>query len=332
MDRTAVAADGGAGRANAMSAWLPDELAQDLRSARRLSYWTIAWMISIVAVMGATAGSSQAMKTAWLEDILSLIPASVFLIALHFEARAPSERFPFGYPRMNSAAFLVSAVALAGMGGFLLLESVGSLIRREHVTILPTQVAGHTIWAGWLMLAALVYSAVPPVLLARKKLPLARRLQYKVLHTDALMQKADWQTGLAGAAGVLGVGLGYWWADATAAGLIALSILVDGVGALRTASAELIDGAPRRLDSSDLDDDAVQLRERLCAQYPGADVKVRETGRYLRVEVRNAAPPRTLDLAALWPGDPQRRWRLSAVSFIVAESAHATSTAPQRRG
>jgi hypothetical protein len=38
---------------------------------------------------------------------------------------------------------------------------------------------------------ALTYSIVPPVILGRMKLPLAKRLQDKVLHTDAMMQKAD---------------------------------------------------------------------------------------------------------------------------------------------
>ena len=311
---------------------LPAPLEDDLRDARRLSWSTIGWMASVIVVMGATMGSSQAMRTAWLEDVLSLVPASVFLVALRYEGRDRSASFPYGFLRVNSAAFLVSAVALAGMGAFLLFGSVSTLVKQEHVTIMPTRIGGTTIWSGWLMLGALLYSAIVPVLLARRKLPLAERLQDKVLHTDAMMQKADWMTGLAGAAGVLGVGLGLWWADATAAGIISFSILRDGIRALRTASAELIDGAPRRLESSAIDDDARRLQARLEQLYPGADVAIRETGRFIRVEVGGVTPPDTLDLAAIWPGPADRQWRLAAVSFLPPAPAGSVPIGPDAPG
>ncbi len=58
------------------------------------------------------------------------------------------------------------------------------------------------------MIAALGYSAVPPVVLRRMKAPLAKSVHEKVLHADAAMNKADWMTGPAAIAGVLGVGFG----------------------------------------------------------------------------------------------------------------------------
>ncbi len=41
----------------------------------------------------------------------------------------------------------------------------------------------------------------------------ARRIQDKVVHTDALMQKADWMTGVAAIVGILGVVFGFGWAE-----------------------------------------------------------------------------------------------------------------------
>jgi cobalt-zinc-cadmium efflux system protein len=38
--------------------------------------------------MGLSMGSSQAMRTAWIEDTLGLVPPIVFLIAARFEERA----------------------------------------------------------------------------------------------------------------------------------------------------------------------------------------------------------------------------------------------------
>lgn len=57
-------------------------------------------------------GSSQAMKTALVEELLSLVPAIVFLVALHFERKGPSKAFPFGYDRVQSLGALIAAVAL----------------------------------------------------------------------------------------------------------------------------------------------------------------------------------------------------------------------------
>lgn len=294
---------------------IPAEIEADIRRAVRLECWTIAWMASIIVLIGLAMGSSQAMKTAWVEDVLSLVPALVFLLSLHFERKPPTERFPYGYRRVNSLAFLVSAVALAVMGTLLLVESAISLIRAEHVTIPPVQLFGRDIWLGWLMVAALAYSVVPPVILGRMKLPLAKRLQDEVLHTDALMQKADWLTGLAGIAGIIGIGLGYWWADSVAAGIISFSILHDGINALRIAVAELADGAPRELGSTELESEAGALKAHLLDLYPGSKVRLRDSGRFIQAQVCGVASPERVDLDALWPGRPERAWRFAQLSF-----------------
>ena len=298
-----------------MRTTIPAEIEADIKRAVRLEWWTIAWMISIITLIGLAMGSSQAMRTAWIEDMLSLIPALVFLLALHFERKPPGKRFPYGYHRVNSLAFLVAAVALTGMGALLLFESLLSLAKAEHVTIPPVDLFGEDVWLGWLMVAALAYSVIPPVILGRMKLPLARRLQDEVLHTDALMQKADWQTGLAGIAGIIGIGLGYWWADAVAAGIISFSILKDGVTALIIAVAELADGAPRELGSTRLDKDGLALQARLGELYPGAQVRLRESGRFIQAQVCGVASPDRVDLDALWPGAPERSWRFAQLSF-----------------
>lgn len=300
---------------------IPGQIAGDFVHARRLERWTLFWIGSVVVVMFFATGSSQAMRTAWFEDILSLIPALVFLIAARLETRGPSKAFPYGFHRVQSLAFLISAVALSSVGVFLLFESAMTLIKREHVTIPPITLLDQTFWMGWLMVAALLYSIVPPVILGRKKLPVAQRLQDKVLHTDAMMQKADWMTGFAGIGGVLGVGLGYWWADALASGLISASIIKDGFSALRSSTAELIDGAPRKLDKDEVSEEVEALEEALRQRFPGAKVRMRETGRYINAQVAGVEPHDDLDLRALWPGKPERSWRLAQVSFVPAQAA-----------
>lgn len=293
----------------------PPEIKDDLDHAVRLEWWTIGWQLSIVVVMAMVMGSSQAMKSAWIEDALGLVPATVFLIAVHYEHKAPNKRFPFGYTRLNSLAFLIAATALLFMGGYLIYDSGMKLIAAEHPTIGPVTLLGEKIWLGWLMMAALIYSIIPPVILGRMKQPLSERLSDKVLYTDSLMQKADWMTGLAAIIGIGGVGFGFWWADSAAAILIAFDIAHDGFRAVRIATSELIDGAPRALDSASLHQEAKSLEKALAEQYPGGEVRLRETGRYIAAEVSSVAPQKRVDPKELWPGDRNRTWRFARLTF-----------------
>ncbi|NIJ16284.1 cation diffusion facilitator family transporter [Sphingobium vermicomposti] len=299
-----------------MNPKLPDPVQEDLRQAHRLEWWTLTWMSSVVIVMWFVMGSSQAMKTALVEDILSLVPAVVFLVALRFERRRPNAAFPFGFDRVQSLSSLIAAVALCAVGAILIFDSTSSLLSQEHPTMLPVRVFGHDIWQGWLMIAGLVYSVIPPMILGRLKQPIAHRLQDEVLDTDAMMQKADWMTGLAGIIGIVGTGFGIWWMDAAAAAFISLSILKDGVTSLRVATAELVDGAPRRLGRVDLAKDSLKLHERLSELYPGSKVRLRATGRYIHAEVCGPLPHRAPTVQEVWRGNPERAWRLAQISFV----------------
>lgn len=293
---------------------LPPPIRSDMARAQRLEWWTLAGMGSIVAVMYLAMGGSQAMKTAFLEDLLGLIPAMTFLIAAKLEPREPTTRYRYGFVRVNSLAFLASAVVLTTMGLWLLFDGVSALLMNEHPSIGPLTIFGHTIWLGWVMIAALAYSVVIPMILGRLKLPVAKRLRDKVLHTDADMQKADWQTGLAGILGIIGVGLGFWWADSLAAALISLSILADGFRNLRVASAELLDSVPRALDSADMAEDAERLQRRLERRWPEGEVRLRESGRYIFASVEGVASPPTLpSFGELMGDDPA--WRLARLTF-----------------
>ncbi len=258
----------------------PPEQQAALRKARRLEWITIAYLLSVTVVMYLAMGSSQAMKTAWLEDVLSLVPPLVFLIAARIATWPPTERFPYGYHRAVSIAFLCASLALFSMGCWLLVDALIKLATLEHTTIGGVTLFGHTFWLGWLMLPALVWSAVPAVILGRMKLPVAEKIHDKVLHTDAAMNKADWMTAVAAMVGVVGVGLGYWWADATAAALISVDILWDGFKNLRRVTFDLIDEAPRTVDRAQRDELPDRARKHLLSLpwVKDAAVRMREEG------------------------------------------------------
>lgn len=226
---------------------LPAEQLGQLRKAERLEVWTIVLMTAVTALMFLSAGDSQAMKTAWVEDLLSLVPPLAFLVAARFARKPPDEEYVNGRMRAFDITFLVSAVALTGVGLGLVWDGLHALASRTHPSIGSVEIGGHLVWQGWVMIAALLLSVVPPAVLGRKKLALAKELQLKPLHTDADMNKADWMTGLAGIAGIAGIGMGWWWADAAAALFISGSVLHDGVSNLKQAMRDLHDAKPESL-------------------------------------------------------------------------------------
>lgn len=294
-----------------------------MRRATRLCWWQIAWFTSVVAVMGLVLGQSQTMKTAWIEDMLGFVPPIAFLITAQLERRPRSARFPFGFARANGLGFFVSAVALTAVGVLLLINAGMTLAMGEHATVGSMRLFGHDVWLGWLMLAAQGYALIPPMVIGFKLLPLAKTLDDKLLFTNAMMNKANWLTGAAGIAGVIGLGLGWWWADAAAAGLISIDIINDGWKALRSSTAELVDGAPRALDKPAVSDDARTLHATLDGRYPGATILMRETGRLIHVEIHGATPPHPVPTREeLWPCGADSAWRLAQVTFTDQPLEH----------
>ncbi len=50
------------------------------------------------------------------------------------------------------------------MGAFLLYEAASTLLTAEHPTIGSVNLLGGEVWLGWFMMAALLYSVIPPVI------------------------------------------------------------------------------------------------------------------------------------------------------------------------
>lgn len=259
---------------------MPPEKEDAFRRAKRIEWASIFFLASIILVLGLTMGASQAMKAMWIEDTLSLIPSSAFLIGAYFRSKPPDDRFPYGYRRAVLIAFLSGSLALFGFGLYILIESVFKLVAAEHPTIQTVEIFGQRVWLGWLMIAALIYSVIPPFVLGRMKYPLARELHDKALQTSATIDKGDWLAGIAGILGILGIAYGYWWADSVAAGFISLEIVKDGFSSLRNSVAQLMNKRPSDVENKQKDPipDKVQQELEKLDWVAQARVRLREDG------------------------------------------------------
>ncbi|TGO03940.1 cation transporter [Serinibacter arcticus] len=266
---------------------LPEDIERMLRRAMRLEWLSIAFLVTAVTTVYLVMGSSQAMQAAWAEDLLSFIPPIAFLVAVRVTRIRPSRRHPYGHHRSVGIGHLASALALLTMGAFLVWDSTTGLLSQDHPPVGLVVVLGHEIWAGWLMVAAMIYTGIPPVLLGRAKMPLARALHDRVLYADADMNKADWMTALGSIVGVLGIGAGVWWADSAAALFISASILRDGVRNLRVASGALMDERAQTYDGQDPHPLQHRIEAVVCEHLwvDRAAVRVRDQGHVFHVEV-----------------------------------------------
>jgi Co/Zn/Cd efflux system component len=239
-------------------------LAQDLARVNRLEWITLAYLASSITVLVIVMSGSQALKTEFIGDALSMIAPALVLIGGRISAREPTEDFPFGYERAVSAGYLGAALALLAVGIYLFGDAAAKLVSAEHPIIGGMRVFGQVVWIGWLAFPALLWSSVPAFFLGRAKEKLAGKIYDKVLLSDAETSAANWKSGSAAMLGILGVAGGFWWADATAALFVSLEIansgwdeVERGRGHCRPAAAQ---ARRRRTRSAPRDADALLPR------------------------------------------------------------------------
>ncbi|WP_295822202.1 cation diffusion facilitator family transporter [uncultured Microbacterium sp.] len=324
---------------------LPERQREALRRAIRLEWITVSLLIITAALVLLVLGNSQAMKAAWIEDLLSFIPPIAFLIAVRLARQPPTRRHPYGYHRSVAVGHLVAAVALTAMGAFLITDSSIGLFTGKHPTIGTVNLFGMTIWLGWLMIAVMAITAIPPVIVGHLKLGLAKELHDKVLYADADMNKADWMTSVGTIVGVLGIGVGLWWMDAAAAIFIAISIVHDGVNNLRTAVVDLVDGRATTFDDKEPHPLSGRVDQYLADLAWVAEVgsRVRDEGHVFHVEAFVVPRKKRLSL-----DDVERArkeciaidWKLQDVVIIpvsklpgfVSKTADTSNKVTNRRG
>ena len=308
-----------------------DELRAGFGKMWRLGWITLLWQLSAATLLGFLMGGSQAMKTEWLENMLSAVPIIAVLLSYRTENMHPERRHPFGHHRTATLAFMVAAFALACVGTYLFYDSLLKLIHGERPSIGGFTLFGHTFWHGWLMIGAMFLTGIPPVFLARAKIPIAKLLHDKAFYACAEMDRANWMSNGAGVIGLTLVAFGLWWGDALAALLISLSILRDGWTNVAKSLSDVMDHHPIDLETGRPDAIVTEVHRALHA-LPFVEQEktlLREHGRYLYAEIfiqpNEKMGPVTeatrLVREAIMPLD----WRLQHIAVEFTDDADASA-------
>jgi len=250
-------------------------------------FFTLGYAVVTITLVALVLGQSQAMKTAWIEDMFSTLPQISFLVALLFTLRPPNREHPYGWHRAMGVGHLLAGAALLAVGLRLAFDAVQHLVQAEQPKIVDVSLFGHRIWFGWIMIAVMAMIVIGPLIYGPAKAKIAPVLHNKLLRADADMAKADWHTNVASIVGVLGIGIGWWWLDGVAALFISGGIIWDGVRNSLSAISDLMDRRARSFDDSQ----PHELRENVFGTLAAMDwisafgIRMRDEGQVFHIEV-----------------------------------------------
>ncbi len=253
----------------------------------------------------ALVSGSVALLGDALHNLSDVSTSVLVFVGFRASRRLPTERYPYGYERAEDLAGLGVALVIWGSAAVAGYESVTKLVRH-----------GATGHVGWGIAAAAVGIAGNQ-LVARYKLVVGRRIRAATMVADA---KHSWLDALSSAGamlGLIGVALGWAWADAVAG--IVVTGFICHVGWEVTA-----DIAHRLLDG--VDPHIVTTAETAATAVPGvlhAHARARGTGRTLRVEVEGFLDPQMPLTAA----DETGRRVAAAVASQIPDMQSFTWTA-----
>lgn len=163
----------------------PAALKKLYAKATKYEWISFFYMISAAMLSFSVMANSQTMKTVWLEDTLGIVPPLSFLIASKIVRKRANRNFPYGFHKIIGIAFFASALALLSLGIYLLIDGMSVLIKQEHPDVPYVSIWGQSVWLGYLMIGALLWSSLPSTILGHVKIKLAKPLYDKILYTDS---------------------------------------------------------------------------------------------------------------------------------------------------
>jgi cation diffusion facilitator family transporter len=215
-----------------------------------------------------------------LHNLSDVSTSALVFVGFRASRKVATERYPYGYERAEDLAGLGVAVVIWGSAVVAGVESVTKLLRHGGT--------GHVGWG----IAAAAIGIAGNQLVARYKLTVGRRIRSATMVADAEHSRLDALSSTGAMLGLVGVALGWGWADAVAG--IVVTGFICHVGWEVTA-----DIAHRLLDG--VDPEIITTAEAVAAAVPGvthAHARARWTGRTLRVEVEGFLDPETSLAAA----------------------------------
>jgi cation diffusion facilitator family transporter len=184
-------------------------------------------------VVGVLSGSLALISEA-AHSALDFAATVMTWYAVRVSGKPADAEHHYGHGKVESVTALIETGLLFVLSAFVIFEAATRLLGA----------GGHAVEATIAAFAVIIVSVVVDFLRARLLYRVARETASEALEADALHFGSDMWSSLAVLLGLGGVALGYRWADAAAAIIVALFILVAGWRLGRRTIETLTDTAP----------------------------------------------------------------------------------------
>jgi cation diffusion facilitator family transporter len=238
-----------------------------------------AGLTAAKAIIGSLTGSLAILSEAG-HSLLDLSATVLTYFAVRISGKPADAKHQYGHGKVESVTALAETALLFVLTAIVIFEAVRRLIG-EHV---------HAVDATIAAFAVIIGSIVIDFLRSRTLKRVARATTSEALEADALHFRSDMWSSIAVLIGLCGVALGYAWADAAAAIIVAVFICVAGYRLGRRTIDTLTDTAP-----AGVSEQIVAIARQIPGVVAVERVRVRPAGAVLFVEL-GVSISRTLPL------------------------------------
>ena len=238
-----------------------------------------AGLTAAKAIIGSLSGSLAILSEAG-HSLLDLSATVLTYFAVRISGKPADAEHQYGHGKVESVTALAETALLFVLTAIVIFEAVRRLIG-EHV---------HAVDATLAAFAVIIGSIVIDFLRSRTLKRVARATASEALEADALHFRSDMWSSIAVLIGLCGVALGYAWADAAAAIIVAVFICVAGYRLGRRTIDTLTDTAP-----AGVSEQIATIARQISGVVAVERVRVRPAGAVLFVEL-GVSISRTLPL------------------------------------
>jgi cation diffusion facilitator family transporter len=246
-------------------------------------------------VVGVMTGS-LAMLSEAAHSLIDFAAAVMTYVAVRISGKPADDEHHYGHGKFESVAALAETALLFLLSGIVIYEAIKRLLGEEHAV-------AATIPA----FAVIGASIVIDFFRARALSKVAHATSSQALEADALHFSSDLWSSLAVLVGLAGVALGFKWADAVAALVVAMLVLVAGWRLGRRTIDTLLDTAPPGIA-----DQVGRIARRVPGVVSVDGVRARQVGPDQFVEL-NVSVSRTMPL------DRVATLKAAAIKAVCAE-------------
>ena len=183
-----------------------------------------------IKIVFGILGNSAALITDGIHSLSDLLSDLVVIIAVRLGSREADRDHPYGHRRFETIATVLLGASLVGMSAAIVWHLSGHIAKPETLPAPDIKTLG--IAAVSILLNEWLYHYTKDI---------ANKTRSKLLMANAWHQRSDALSSLVVVCGIGGVMLGYPYADAIAAVIVALMVAKIGLGLALESIKELVD-------------------------------------------------------------------------------------------